>query len=491
MRSRHRFKRWPAVHEARTLRSRVLADAAPSVPPCRSHGLNTVSSRLAPHPLTSIRTPLGAVREPVRVALFLAPLFVLYLVVCGIAQPGPHPVRDEPDLLAAAGRLLDGQFVATDVGPRAYLWHGPGVVALLAPLVALDLPLTAIRFVEPILMACAALLFHRLLRLRLGPRASLAWTYAFGLYVPFFSVLPQVHKEPLCIMLVVVSMLALSRALASGRPLLLAGAGLSLSAVVMVRLEYGWVAVALLVIAGLAWSVRRSSATARRLVAIGVIAVAGCAPWLAYTHHLTGQPLYWGTSAGLSLFWMSPTLAGETGQWHEPAKVAGNPALAAYAPLFRRLAALDPVRSDRRFRELALAHIRARPLAYARNLAANAARLVFSVPMRPRLPPLGIAVYVVFNSLLLSGVAWAAAVLWRRRGTLPPETAPIALFAALATAVHLPASASTRMFLPVVPALLWLVAQAFAISRADASWPTARSASLAHLAHARRVARTS
>jgi hypothetical protein len=29
--------------------------------------------------------------------------------------------------------------------------------------------------------------------------------------------------------------------------------------------------------------------------------------------------VYWGTSSGLSLFWMSPTLPGETGQWHEPA----------------------------------------------------------------------------------------------------------------------------------------------------------------------------
>ena len=450
-----------------------------------------MSSRLAPQPVSSIRTPLVAVREPVRVALFLAPLFVLYLVVCGIAQPGLHPVRDEPDLLAAAGRLLDGQVVATDVGPRAYLWHGPGVIALLAPLVALDLPLTVIRFVEPILMACAALVFHRLLRLRLGSRASLAWTYVFGLYVPFFSVVPQLHKEPLCILLVVVGMLALSRALAGGRPLPLAAAGLSLSAVVMVRLEYGWVVLALLVIAVPAWVVRRRSATARRLAAIGLIALAGCAPWLAYTQHLTGRPLYWGTSAGLSLFWMSPTLPGETGQWHEPAKVATDPALAAYAPLFERLAALDPVRSDRRLRELALAHIRARPLAYARNLAANAARLVFSVPMRPRLPLFGIAVYVLFNSLLLCGVAWAAAVLWRRRGTLPPETAPIALFAVLAVAVHLPPSASTRMFLPVVPALLWLVAQAFAISRPDASWPTARFAARAQLADARRGARTS
>ncbi len=405
----------------------------------------------------------GAVHDVLR----LAPLLLLSLAVCALAQPGPDAVRDEADLLAAAARLLDGQLVPSgDVtDPRAYLWHGPGLVALLAPLVALDLPLTAMRFMEPVLLFAATLIFHRLLRARLAPAPALAWTYAFGLYVPFFSVVPQVHKEPLSILLVTGGMLALSRALARGRPLAIVLAGLSLAALAMVRMEYGWVAFALLAAAVAAWALRRRSAVARRLVAVAAVAVAGCLPWLAYTHHLTGKPLYWGTSSGLSLFWMSPTLPGETGQWREPRLVGRDPATATYAPLFRRLARLHPVESDRRLRELAVANIRERPAAYARNLAANTARLFFSVPMRPRLTVLGIGVYVCFNGLLLAAVGWAAAVLWRRRRLAPPETLPIALFAALGIAVHLPPSASPRMLLPLVPALLWLVVQAFAVAR--------------------------
>ena len=398
--------------------------------------------------------------------LRLAPLLLLYLLVCAFAQPGPEAVRDEPALLEAAARLLDGRLVPEgDVtNPRAYLWHGPGLVALLAPLVALDLPLPAIRFVEPVLMLGAALVFLRLLRVRLAPAPALAWTYAFGLYVPFFSVVPQLHKEPLSILLVVAGMLALTRGLASGGRAPLAAAGLALAALTMVRLEYGWIAVALLGAALATWALRRHSTAARRLVLVAAVAVAACLPWLAYTQHLTGKPFYWGTSSGLSLFWMSPTLPGETGQWHEPALVEEDPAIAAYGPLFRELATLHPVASDRRLRDLAEANIRARPLDYARNLVANTTRLFFSFPMRPGLTALGIGVYVVFNTLLLAGVAWAAVVLWRRhrRGALAPETVPIALFAALAIAVHLPPSASPRMLMPVVPALLWLVVQAWA-----------------------------
>jgi hypothetical protein len=192
---------------------------------------------------------------------------------------------------------------------------------------------------------------------------------------------------------------------------------------------------------------------------VAAVAVGGCVPWLAYTYHLTDEPLYWGTSAGLSLFWMSPTVAGETGQWHEPRDVFRDPALAAYRPLFRRVEASHPVAGDRLLREEAMTNIRARPAEYGRNLIANAGRLFFAAPMRP-FRPLAVAAYALFNGLLLAGVGWAAVRLWRRRRSLPPEVAPIALFAAVAIALHLPPSASPRMLLPIVPPLVWLIAQA-------------------------------
>ena len=156
---------------------------------------------------------------------------------------------------------------------------------------------------------------------------------------------------------------------------------------------------------------------------------------------------------------MSPTVPSKTGKWHEPVEVVRYPALAAYRPLFLRLEKVHPVRSDRWLRRLAIANIRARPAQYGRNLAANVGRLFFAAPMRPP-RPVSVAAYGVSNGLLLAGVAWAAVMLWRRRRALPPEAAPIALFAAVAIVVHLPPSASPRMLLPIVPALLWLIAQA-------------------------------
>ena len=203
----------------------------------------------------------------------------------------------------------------------------------------------------------------------------------------------------------------------------------------------------------------------RRALAVVAIATIACVPWLLYTHAKTGRVLYWSSSSGLSLFWMSPTLPGETGQWHSPVLVFRDPALAPYRAWFHHLDAVPPLRSDLELRHRAAANVRAKPLAYVRNLAANTSRLLFFVPSRPGPAPGAVAFYVLFNGSLVVATAWAARALWRRRRVLPPETAPIALFAAIAIAVHLPPSASPRMLLPIVPALIWLVAMAAARSR--------------------------
>ena len=429
-----------------------------------------MSAVSAPRLLRAPAASAGA-RTWLREAVWLLPLLAAYLLICQFTQPGIDPVLDEPDLLAAAQRMIDGHMLPSGriTDPRAFLWHGPGLVTVLAPLVALDLSLQTIRFLEPVLLGSALLVFHRLLRIRVGSRAALGWTYALGLYVPFFAVLSQIHKEPLAILLIAGGMLALTRALSGGGRLSVLAAGLSLGGLAMVRLEYGWVAVALLLLAVGYWVAHRHSASARRLVAVTAVAVAACVPWLAFTWNVTGEPLYWGSSSGLSLYWMSPTVAGENGQWHSPDKVARNDRLTVFRPTFRHVLRLGPQAGDRWLRDRAIENIRARPATYARNVAANTARLFYGVPMYPRRTTFHLVGFAVCNSLLLIGLAWAARVLWRRRRHLPVEAGPIAVFALLAVLVHLPPSASPRMLLPVVPVLVWLIAQAGAARREPAT----------------------
>jgi hypothetical protein len=394
-------------------------------------------------------------------ALRLAPLLALYVAVTAIAQPWGGPVGDERDLLEFAQRLLHGQYA--DLGATnaiAFLWHGPGTPFVLAPFVALDVPLDALRFLMAPLLFCAVLVFHRLLRVRLAPRAALAGAVAFGLYLPFLAMVPTIHKEPLAVLLVAGGLLGLSRYVASGNRRYMALGGLSLAGLVMVRLEYGWVVIAMLVACGGWWILRRSSPAPRRATAVAALALAGCIPWLAYTYSLTHKPLYWGNSGGSSLYWMSPTGPGETGQWHAAHTVFQQAKFARYRPFFEQLRTLPPLRRDAAMQSAAIANIRAQPGEYARNLAANAARLWFLVPFWPQPAWGALAVCWIFNGLLLLASGWAAATLVRNRRRLAPEAFPIAAFAGIGLLVHLFPSADPRMLLPLVPALVWLIAQA-------------------------------
>ena len=399
-------------------------------------------------------------------------ILLLILVAFGlIGQAPPVPVRDEWSFLSGADRLLAGFYAdtAADASPRRYLWHGPGLPLLLAPLAALDLPLQIMRVVlGSLLLWVALLVFYRLLRRDLSQRAAVMATYALAAYVPFYPLLRQLQKEPLAILLVTVALLTLTRGIATGRRGELAAAGAALAGLVMVRLEYGWVLTAMLALA-LAWSlVGRAKPQARRLAACAAIGLALCAPWLVYTHSLTGKPLYWSSSSGLSLYWMSATAPGLTGEWHSPRTVRLDPEFARHKPLFERVARLAPVEQDVALRDAAMRNIRGDPVRYARNVAANTSRLLYGVPSTAPQPPLQTAGLIVLNTLLLAALAWSALRLRRHRRAIPAEVVAVALLAACSIGVHLWVSASSRMLMPVIPMLVWLLVQARLLDRATA-----------------------
>jgi hypothetical protein len=405
-----------------------------------------------------------------RAWLALLPLLALYVAVCAFTQPGPVPVNDERSLLEGAERLLDGRYAVRGTGDDVdWLWHGPGLPLVLAPLVARGLPLDVIRMLlGPVLLFGAVVALHAALRRHVPGRVALGGAVALGLFGPAMQPLRTVHKEPLAILLVAVAMLLVSRALTDRRPADVAGAGAALGALVMVRVEYGWVLLALLAVALGVWLARRSARrTARMCAAVLAAGLACCVPWLAYTADVSGRFPYWGNSGGESLYWMSPTgVPGQTGEFNGVRSVFERAELAPARPLFRRLDRLPPLQRDLELRRVAAANVRAGPGRYARNLAANAVRLWFLVPTRPAPPAGAVAMYAAFNGALLAALAWAAAVLVRRRRRLPAVALAFALFAAAGLGIHLLPSADPRMTLPLLPPLVWLVALAAAHRRA-------------------------
>jgi hypothetical protein len=392
--------------------------------------LSGVWSRLAPS------LPL----VPILVALTLRSVLVHSL-------PG-----DEGSYLAYARNLTHGFYAATDLG---YLWHGPGLPLLLAPLVALHVPLFAMRILAgPVLLFATLAVFHRMTRLYVADRTAVIAAYCLALYLPFWGVLGVIWVEPLATLCFTLSAFFLVRSLRGGRRDHW-WAGVSLAMLALSRVEFGYVLIAALVLSVVWLLASRGSTPARRTTLAFTVGLLLCVPWLVYTYSLTSKPFYWGNSGGLSLYWM--TAPDNLGDWHHASEAFTIPQLAVDRPVFTAIAGLNPVQQDTRLMHIALQNIRSHPGHYLANVVNNVGRLVFNSPYSFTSEKASSMFYGLPNALLLGLVAVAAVVAIRVRRQLGPEILPIAVLVALGFAVHVPLAAYARFTIPVVPTAAWLV----------------------------------
>lgn len=411
-----------------------------------------------------------------RRGISLLPILGAYTLVSALK---PHPAgTDESTYVAYARNLTHGFYAQTHtLNPSAYLWHGPGLPALLAPLVAVHAPLGLMRILAgPVLLFAAFVVFDRLARLYVSERTALLATYGLALYLPFFTVVGDIYVEPLATLCFTLAAFFAVRTFRGGRRDHL-WAGAALGALALSRLEYGYVLLAVLVLS-VAWLLAsRSSRMARRCTVAAVVALIVCAPWLGYTYSLTSKPLYWGNSGGLSLYWMSAP--GNLGDWHSGTEVFTTPQLATERPLFVDLGRLEPVAQDEKLQHVAFRNIRDDPAHYLANVGNNVERLLFNSPYSfSKSSPFsftreksGWVIYAVSNALLLGLLATALVVAIRMRRRLGAELLALAVLVALGFAVHVPLAAYARFVIPLAPAAAWLVLAT--LSRCSSSSQTA------------------
>ena len=389
----------------------------------------------------------------------LLPLLALFLAAWAFFPERPD---DEASYVVLAERLVDGFYVTGDDDAllderpgSPDLWYGPGLPVLLAPLVALDAPFSVLRLTSVLVLFAAVLLMYVLVRERWGMRAGLVAAYALGLYAPFLGLLSNLHSEVLGVFFVIVGMLGLARFLDRGGVQWLAVGGLGLAGLALTRVAYGWVLTLALVVLGVWWLARRSSAAGRAAAVIG-LALALCVPWLTYTYAKTDRLFVWGNSGSLSLYWMTSPHEGDLGDWQQAHLVFSDPALAPHREFFEGLRGLTLAEQNAEIEREALRNIANHPGAYAENVVANVSRMLFNSPYSRTQQQTNDVFYAASNAILLGAAVLCALVLLPRRRTLPPETGVFAALAVAAFGLHALVAAYPRMLAPIVPLVVWL-----------------------------------
>lgn len=394
-----------------------------------------------------------------RELVLLLPLLALYVAAWAFFPERPD---DEASYVVLAERLSEGFYVTgddeaiLDADPASPdLWFGPGLPALLVPLVALDAPLSVLRLTSAFALFGAVLLMFVLARERWGPRVGFVAAYGLGLYVPFLGLLSNLHSEVLAVLLVVVGMLGLARFLERGGLGWLVLGSLGLAGLALTRVAYGWVLTVALLALLVWWLVRRSRPSGRA-AAVLALALALCLPWLAYTHAKTERLLVWGNSGSLSLYWMASTHESDLGDWHQAHLVFTDPALRPHREFFETLRGLELAEQNAEIEREALRSIADHPDRYAENVVANVSRMLFNTPYSRTLQQTNDVFYALPNAILLGAVVLCLVVLVPRRRRLPAEAGVFAVLAAAAFGLHALVSAYPRMLAPIVPLVVWL-----------------------------------
>lgn len=389
-------------------------------------------------------------------------LVAILLLACtlfgGHLLSGSNSDSDESAYLYLAHNLIHGKYaVATQQNDGLYLWHGPGLALILAPMAALHLSVRVMRLVGPASLLIAGILFMLLLRRWVSPWVALAGGIALAVFPPFLRLLPNLYSEPLALMLFVAGMLVLAKAHESARLRWCVSSGVLVGFSVLTRVDEGWLLLAALALAALAavWR-RRRSHTVNLLAAVAAVIV--CLPWLIYTDSLAHKFPYWAASGGESLYWMAVPVG--TGSWVNYHQVLDDPRWRSQRPLFERLLPQPQVHRDAQLQHIALKLIRADPGNYAKHVAENLARIVIGGPYT--FQGTGAGRYLLYGAsdlalllaLLLAGV-W---IIRRRPLPMPAFVVVLGAFSLINVVYHVPVAAYPRMTTLSIPAALAVIA---------------------------------
>jgi 4-amino-4-deoxy-L-arabinose transferase-like glycosyltransferase len=401
--------------------------------------------------------------------LLFAPFLLIYAVYV-ILYP-PDMQGDQSRYLGFAHNLLNGFY--SPPGEDIDLTNGPGYPMLLVPFVALGLPGICITLMNALFYYLSTVFLYKALKQLVKTNLALIFSLLWACYYVAYQAMNVILTECFVFFLVSIIIFSLVEAFktteSKAHEKYKYIAGFAIGVLILTKMLFGYVLILMICGSVFLYLTDRSNVNYRKGLFILFISFVSVTPYLAYTYHLTGRLMYWGTGSD-SLYWMSTPYSDEYGDWKRDLNrgsiAMGNFNIPGAEDSLKKHHKEDfdeiykhtGIERDDVFKEMAIRNIKAHPGKFAENIVYNAGRLIFHYPFsnavqRPKtllvLPINGIIFTLVLFSLFPTFANW-------RRIIFPIRF--MLFFCFIYLGLSLLVSAYVRMFTVAVPFLLFWIA---------------------------------
>ena len=363
--------------------------------------------------------------------LIFLPFLLLYIAII-LFLPTDGKFGDETYYLKFAHNIINGFYSPS--APDVDLMYGPGYPIIIAPLIALNLPLIYITLLNAALYYFSIILLFKSLLLVVNFRIAVITSLFWALYYHSFEQLHLIYTETITSFLISLIIYCTIKAFSPDNTRntnkLIIIAGFALGYVALTKVIFGYVLICMLIGSGIIYLKNRNSVNYRKGLFILLIAIATTLPYLIYTYHLTGRILYWGTSGGTNLYWMSSPYPRENGDWYNFDKLESNYINNyEYSSMPGRFDSIrvnhlkdredlykfKGVEQDDLYRKIAIQNIKSHPLKFLQNCISNVGRFFFNYPksyvlQRPinliRLPLNGTLILILSFCSIPTVISW-------------------------------------------------------------------------------------
>jgi hypothetical protein len=401
--------------------------------------------------------------------LLFSPFIVLFIILVLIFHTNGNQ-GDEPEYRMFANNLIHGFY--SPPAPNINLTVGPGYSIILMPFMALQLPLISIALMNAVFYYLSIILLFKALcqivsfRIALG--FSLFWACYYHSINEMYMMQPEIFTSFLISLLIYNLLKSFNPDYSKLSKKYIYVSGFIFGYLALTKVIFGYVLMVLFVGILFLLIVGRKAINYRKSLYILIIALAVTTPYLIYTYHLTGKILYWGSSGGNNLYWMSTPYENEYGDWTYLDSsyfysynniIPGSYDLlkANHQKELEEISKFSLIEQDTAFKRIAINNIKSYPMKFVQNCFSNIGRMLFNYPYSYsvqgyknlfRLPYNGIIVVLILFCIIPTLTNWRK---------IPFAIRFMLFFVLLYFGGSILGSAGMRMFIKIVPVvLLWV-----------------------------------